>query len=90
MGYLNAERPARDVPLWSPALLSTNRGYHKIWRWVKRQRITLFRSPRVSERRCGEEVHIGCEREEEARQATRGLWSLPNAVPPWEFRGRNR
>jgi endonuclease YncB( thermonuclease family) len=26
--------------------------------------------------------------EEEARQARRGLWSMPNAMPPWEFRVR--
>jgi len=24
--------------------------------------------------------------EDEAREAARGLWSLPNPVPPWEFR----
>ena len=26
--------------------------------------------------------------EGEAREAERGLWSLPNPVPPWEFRSR--
>jgi Staphylococcal nuclease homologue len=33
-----------------------------------------------------------CERweclETEARDARRGLWSMPNAIPPWEFRRR--
>jgi micrococcal nuclease len=24
--------------------------------------------------------------EAEAREKTRGVWSMPNAVPPWEFR----
>jgi endonuclease YncB( thermonuclease family) len=28
--------------------------------------------------------------EAEARKARRGLWSMPNAVPPWEFRRRTR
>ena len=27
--------------------------------------------------------------EEEAREARRGLWSMSNPIPPWEFR-RNR
>ena len=35
-----------------------------------------------------------CERwvrlEDEAREARRGLWSMPNAIPPWEFRGSRR
>jgi endonuclease YncB( thermonuclease family) len=28
--------------------------------------------------------------EEEARKARRGLWSMPNAVPPWEWRRERR
>jgi endonuclease YncB( thermonuclease family) len=28
--------------------------------------------------------------EEEAREAKRGLWSIPKPVAPWEFRGRGR
>ena len=28
--------------------------------------------------------------EEEARKARRGLWSMPNPVPPWEFRRQGR
>jgi endonuclease YncB( thermonuclease family) len=28
--------------------------------------------------------------EAEARKARRGLWSMPNAVPPWEFRRQER
>ncbi len=28
--------------------------------------------------------------EEAAREARRGLWSMPHPVPPWEFRGRSR
>ncbi len=35
-----------------------------------------------------------CERwerlEDEARQAWRGLWSMANAMPPWEFRRSRR
>ena len=35
-----------------------------------------------------------CERwerlEDEARDGRRGLWSMPNAIPPWEFRKRSR
>jgi micrococcal nuclease len=35
-----------------------------------------------------------CERwerlETEARSARRGLWSMPNAIPPWEFRRSRR
>jgi endonuclease YncB( thermonuclease family) len=35
-----------------------------------------------------------CERwerlEDEAREARRGLWSMPNAIPPWEFRRGRR
>ena len=35
-----------------------------------------------------------CERwkvlEQEAREAKRGLWSDPDAIPPWEFRRENR
>jgi endonuclease YncB( thermonuclease family) len=30
------------------------------------------------------------ELEAEAKKARRGLWSMPNPVPPWEFRRRNR
>ena len=29
-------------------------------------------------------------REEEARQAKRGLWREPNPQPPWDFRARHR
>ena len=28
--------------------------------------------------------------EGETRNAKRGLWSMPNVVPPWEFSRRNR
>ena len=28
--------------------------------------------------------------EDEARAARRGLWSMPNAIPPWEFRRSQR
>jgi len=28
--------------------------------------------------------------ETEAREARRGLWSMPNAIPPWEFRRSRR
>jgi micrococcal nuclease len=28
--------------------------------------------------------------EGEAQNAKRGLWSMPNPIPPWEFRRRNR
>jgi len=28
--------------------------------------------------------------EAEARDSKRGLWSMPNAVPPWEFRRGGR
>jgi endonuclease YncB( thermonuclease family) len=28
--------------------------------------------------------------EAEARSARRGLWSIPNAMPPWEFRRSRR
>jgi endonuclease YncB( thermonuclease family) len=35
-----------------------------------------------------------CERwepwETEAREGRRGLWSMPNAIPPWEFRRSRR
>lgn len=30
------------------------------------------------------------ELEENARKAKRGLWSIPNSVPPWEFRKEKR
>jgi endonuclease YncB( thermonuclease family) len=35
---------------------------------------------------CQEWEHI----EAEAREARRGLWSMPDAVPPWEFRRSRR
>jgi endonuclease YncB( thermonuclease family) len=30
------------------------------------------------------------EAEELARRAKRGLWSMPNPVPPWEYRKMHR
>ena len=36
MSYLNAHAAGRNVYLWSPAPVSMDRGYHKIWEWVKR------------------------------------------------------
>jgi endonuclease YncB( thermonuclease family) len=46
---------------------------------------------RVFTRYCDRAI---CERwerlETEARDARRGLWSMPNAIPPWEFRRGRR
>jgi endonuclease YncB( thermonuclease family) len=46
---------------------------------------------RVFARYCDQSI---CERWErlgdEAREASRGLWSMPNAIPPWEFRRSRR
>ena len=46
---------------------------------------------RVFTRYCDRPI---CERwervETEARDARRGVWSLPNAIPPWEFRRSGR
>jgi len=46
---------------------------------------------RVFTRYCDRAI---CERwerlEDVAREARRGLWSMPNAIPPWEFRRGGR
>jgi endonuclease YncB( thermonuclease family) len=36
------------------------------------------------------QVHLPLNLEEEARTARRGLWPMPNAMPPWEFTRQGR
>lgn len=46
---------------------------------------------RVFTRNCDRAICKRWERlETEAREARRGLWSTPNAIPPWEFRRSRR
>jgi micrococcal nuclease len=46
---------------------------------------------RVFTRYCDRPICEQWERlETEARENKRGLWSMPNAIPPWEFRRSTR
>jgi endonuclease YncB( thermonuclease family) len=65
--------------------------FFKVSDSVGNEELIRQRLPRVFTRYCDRAIRELWERlEDEAPEASRGLWSMPNATPPWEFRRSRR